>query len=234
LESLAFNKYIIVQIHRPLARPSDNVSRRGTIDPCFLLIPNFPHMNFPSVRSRKAYSTKGVLLSVAGLVIVAVGAWVALRPGPASEPVPTPPQRRSVAVTPISPTVSSAARAGESAAKHPLAAHIQFDQQHRTVVPNVIGEYPRLMVPASALTESEVPFAEANPGDLIVVQAEDGGELVGAAASGAVSLDEKRVVKVPFRVSAYDGMHRVSLRYGALTRTLEFWVGPEQPVLARN
>jgi len=99
---------------------------------------------------------------------------------------------------------------------------------------NVRGEYRRLIVPASATITASIPFAGAKSGELIAVQAEDGGLLHGSAAQGSASVDNEHKVTVAYQVSANDGMHRVTLRHGGESRVLEFWVGAEPTVIVRK
>ncbi len=102
------------------------------------------------------------------------------------------------------------------------------------VAPNVRGEFPRVSVPAAALIRATVPFPDAAPGAIIFLQAEDGGALHGAASGGALTVGDDRQVTLEFRAATSDGVQRVTLRHGADTQLLEFWVGPEAPVLVRN
>jgi hypothetical protein len=126
-------------------------------------------------------------------------------------------------------TVTAAAVAND-----PRAAQLIIEGQTRAVVPNVRGEFPRVLVAASTTVSASVPFAEAQPGEMIAVQAEDGGALLEVAAQGSVIIDAARCASVQFKVSAHDGIHRVTLRRGGETRVLEFWVGAEPPVVVRN
>ena len=114
------------------------------------------------------------------------------------------------------------------------AAHITFAGGTHVLAPNARGEFPRLIVPASATITATVPFAAAEAGEAIPVQAEDGGLLQGTAAQGNVTVDTEHKVSVAYQVSANDGLHRVTLRHGGESRVLEFWVGAEPPVLVRK
>jgi hypothetical protein len=137
---------------------------------------------------------------------------------------PTASDVRAQVVTGIAATV----------ANDPRAAQLTVDGLPRAVVANVRGEFRRVLVPASAIIAASVPFPDAQPGEKIAVQAEDGGSLLDTAAQGFVTIDAAHHAPVQFKVSAHDGIHRVTLRRGGETRVLEFWVGPEQPVLVRN
>jgi hypothetical protein len=117
---------------------------------------------------------------------------------------------------------------------NPRAARITFAGVTHIVAPNARGEFSRVIVPASAIITGSVPFLDATPGEEIAVQAEDGGVLLGEAASGALVLDHDRRVPVQFKVSGFEGLNRVTLRRGSETRLLEFWIGDEPAVVAHN
>lgn len=102
------------------------------------------------------------------------------------------------------------------------------------VISNVRGEFHRVPVPASTVITASVPFADAVPGESIRVQAEDGGLLQGRAAQGSVAVGSDHRASVAFQTAANDGLYRVTLRRGGECRVLQFWVGPEPPVLVRQ
>ena len=99
---------------------------------------------------------------------------------------------------------------------------------------NARGELPRLKVPSEATIAATVRFPNAMPGQPISVQPEDGGTLIGDAVSGVVLIDDQQQANFEFQPSANDGQYRVTLRNGGESRVLEFWVGPEPPVLVRK
>jgi hypothetical protein len=180
---------------------------------------------------------RGIVSS--GILILAVCAlvWVAL-PRKSTDRASAPGVDKISAVQPSVTVATAQAQSSTSAVaaimKDPRAAMLRIDGVSRAVVPNVRGEFPRVLVPASAIVAASVPFPEARPGEKIAVQAEDGGALLDAAAQGFVTIDAAHRAPVQFKVSAHDGIHRVTLRRGGETRVLEFWVGAEQPILARN
>jgi len=156
-------------------------------------------------------------------------------------------QHRTASSTPLAVDSSRASESPPSAATNiaqkqdapaPIdetrAARITIAGTAHVLAPNVRGEFPRLIVPASATITATVPFAGAEPGEAIPVQAEDGGLLQDAAAIGSVAVDNDHKVTISYQVSANDGMHRITLRRGGESRVLEFWVGAETPVLVRN
>jgi hypothetical protein len=180
---------------------------------------------------------RGIVLSCVLILAVCALVWVAL-PRKFTDRASAPGVDKISAVQPSGHGVTAPGQpsVSEVAAimKDPRAAMLRIGGVPRAVVPNVRGEYPRVLVPASAIIAASVPFAGAQPGEKIAVQAEDGGALLDAAGQGFVAIDEAHRAPVQFKVSAHEGMHRVTLRRGGETRVLEFWVGPEQPVLARN
>ncbi len=113
-------------------------------------------------------------------------------------------------------------------------ARVTVAGKTQVLAANVRGEFQRLTVPASATISASVPFAGAEPGEVIPVQAEDGGQLQGLAAQGMVIVDSDHKVALDYQVSADDGLHRVTLRRGGESRVLEFWVGAEPAVLVRK
>jgi hypothetical protein len=145
----------------------------------------------------------------------------------------------AASANPANPTASDvraqvATGIAAAVANAPRAAQLTVDGHPRAVVANVRGEFPRVLVPASAIIAASVPFPDAQPGEKIAVQAEDGGALLNATAQGFVTIDAAHCAPVQFKVSAHDGMHRVTLRRGGETRVLEFWVGTEPAVVVRN
>lgn len=175
----------------------------------------------------------GVLILTAGALV-----WVALTRKSANR-ASAPSVDKVAGVQPPAPVVAAQAKTAVASdvatvMKDPRVATLRIDGAPRAVVPNVRGEYPRVLVPASAIIAASVPFLEAQTGEKIAVQAEDGGALLDAAAQGFVTIDTAHRAAVQFKVSAYDGIHRVTLRRGGETRVLEFWVGAEPPVIVRN
>ena len=113
----------------------------------------------------------------------------------------------------------------------PGVAQIQAGNVNSVLAPNARGDYPRLSVSPSTIIVASVLFPDASPGERISIQAEDGGQLRGEAAKGFATIDDIRKANIEFQVSAHDGLYRVTLRRGGESRVLQFWVGPEAPVL---
>jgi hypothetical protein len=111
------------------------------------------------------------------------------------------------------------------------SAKITFGDTTHFLAPNPYGEYARVIVPPSAGITAIVHFTNAKPGELVRVQAEDGGRVLGSEAD--VLVDNKGLARVLFEVSSTEGIQRLSMRHGGEARVLEFWVGNE-PAVAVN
>ena len=90
------------------------------------------------------------------------------------------------------------------------------------------------MIAPSAVIAVSVPFPDAQPGEQLAIQAEDGGVFVTGVAEARVQVAPDRQAHFQFRTSANDGLHRVTLHRGGESRVLQFWVGAEPPVLVRS
>ena len=195
-----------------------------------------PALSSQDSRSRRGRVSRRWLV---GLCLVTVFGGVAFWRGyaPVSPGLPES-QRVISAVEPVTERRDSggdrAVSQIDAASDNPRAAQIVFAGVRRVVVPNARGEFSRVGVPASAVIVATVPFPDSAPGSTVFLQAEDGGLLSGAASAGALVVGEDRRVTLEFRAAASDGIQRVTLRDGAETRLLEFWVGPEAPGLVRN
>jgi hypothetical protein len=142
-----------------------------------------------------------------------------------------------------SPVVASPDQTSASSLPHapvkqditdPLAANIQVGDRRIAVRSNTRGEFFRVLVAPSALIKVDLPFFGAAAGEALAIQTEDGGALVSGVADGRVLISEGSRARFDFRAAAHDGLNRVTLRRGGETRVLEFWVGPEAPVLVRR
>jgi len=118
-------------------------------------------------------------------------------------------------------------------AANAMAARVEVEGRILQVAPNPRGEFGRVQVPRSAVVRALVPFPSAAPNELIGVQAEDGGMLQGEASKGTVTVDAERRAAILFQAAAGDGLYRITLRRGGENRVLEFWVGPQPPVVVR-
>lgn len=107
---------------------------------------------------------------------------------------------------------------------------VVVNESSYTLAANPRGEFPRFYVDSGDRVEGTVTFSAAVPGSYVAIDAEDGGYL--EANTGI--LNEDRRVSFQFELPDYEGAHRVTLRNGSETRTFEFWVGEEPPVIVRR
>lgn len=128
----------------------------------------------------------------------------------------------------------SASVAAPTATAGSAQAVVQCGGRRWRSSPNARGEFARLYLPPSAQIVASVTFPAGKPGDVILVQAEDGGALQIESGRGSVMLDGAKQAHVAFQAGANDGLYRVTMRRGAVTRVLEFWVGTQPPVLVRR
>jgi hypothetical protein len=106
------------------------------------------------------------------------------------------------------------------------SARIQAGERILELTPDQSGNFPSVPVSAQARVPIQVLFANGQPGDVVAVQAEDGGQLPNGTIFQTVRLDENRVASFVFQVTAQNGTHRVSLQHGGDLKVLDFWVGP--------
>ena len=182
-------------------------------------------------------------LGVVAIVVIALAAafWlnapspVMEKPAPVTaEPEVARPEREATQTGTGPSQTDQPVVAPTATSRDPRTAQIRVGSVENEVIPNARGEFPRLLVAAEAEISADVPFPDALPGQHIYVQADDGGLLSGKAADGALIVDESRQVSLEFQTSAWDGLHRVTLRRGGDSRVLQFWVGPEPPVHIRE
>lgn len=178
----------------------------------------------PSNRSHRTPWFLAVVLAIIGAIL-----WLNRSQPLPAKTTPTPGQS---AVVPVQPKHNDKQR--NDRPEDDRAAWVEFDGQSRELLPNIRGEFPRISVPASTVITAQVPFAGASSGETVHVEAEDGGSLLGEAEGGTTRVDEQAAASIAFRTAAYDGLQRITLRRGGESRLLQFWIGEEPPVLARQ
>lgn len=144
----------------------------------------------------------------------------------------------TVPVTPA-PAVSALAVAAPASAAvalppDPSAATLQIAGRQIAVRANSRGEFSRVLVAPSALIAVEVGFPGAMSGETLPMQNEDGGTFASGVSEGQTIVGDDGRARFEFRTAPHDGLNRVTLRRGGESRVLEFWVGPEAPVLVRR
>ncbi len=83
---------------------------------------------------------------------------------------------------------------------------------------------------AESRAKVSLEFTAAAPGDLVVLQVEDGGRLGNGRILETRKVGLARTVEFEFKTSAQPGTHRVTANHNGDVKTLDFWVGPEPPV----
>lgn len=145
-------------------------------------------------------------------------------------PAPNPP-----AAPPLEPTAVPATRVGYAAqpsqSGERATAAIDVDGKRIEVAPNQIGNFQRVFVAPGAQVPIRVNYPEAEAGEVVNIEAEDGGLIAESKSVGHVAkLDAEKTLPFHFTVTEEPGIHRVVLRKGADVKTLDLWVGPELPV----
>ena len=92
--------------------------------------------------------------------------------------------------------------------------------------PNELGLFPRVNIGLGDSASVSVAYPGGAPGDLVVVQSEDGGTLADGKTVMQAHLDDNLQVKFPFNSTQEGGIYRVTLRNGFDQKRLEFWGGP--------
>ena len=156
-------------------------------------------------------------------------------PAPAAPPIPTKDNAAAVA-EPASPSAAASASVATAAPVplDPTAATLRFAGRQVAVRATARGEFSRVLVAPSTLVVVDLPFPGAVPGEVLPIQAEDGGTLVAGVNVGQTTVGDDGRARFEFRSAPHDGLNRVTLRRGGESRVLEFWVGPEAPVLVRR
>ena len=107
---------------------------------------------------------------------------------------------------------------------------IVYQGERYATAANVRGEFPRFYVDPDTSVAATAHFPNLAPGAVITLDAADGGRL----NTRRIDLDDQQQVLFEFDLPRHDGAHRVTLRHGIETRTFEFWVGEEPPVVVRR
>lgn len=113
---------------------------------------------------------------------------------------------------------------------NPSRGIIEFSGSNYDLAANARYEFPRFYVPENARVAGSASFPDLPAGSRIVIDAVDGGFL----ETTEVRLDSNNQAHFELQLPAHEGAHRVTLRHGPETRTFEFWVGEEPPVVVRR
>jgi len=90
-----------------------------------------------------------------------------------------------------------------------------------------LGLFPRVPIAREETVQIEVNYPGGAAGDLVTVQAEDGGSINGGLPVVQMHLDEAGGLRFAFSSTSEGGLYRVTLRNGFDEKRLEFWGGPE-------
>jgi hypothetical protein len=188
--------------------------------------------NPAQVSNSRRYLVIAAVLALSGCVVI----WQQLGKNESSASAPLPNGADSPVAASLNPSKSSGVPHAPVAPviTDPIAANLKIGDRHVVVRSNARGEFFRVLVGPSALIVVDLPFFGAAAGETLAIQAEDGGALVSGVEEGRVVIAEDSRARFEFRAAAYDGLNRVTLRRGGEIRVLEFWVGPEAPVLVRR
>jgi len=97
------------------------------------------------------------------------------------------------------------------------------------LTPNQIGNFERVNMDTNSTVKVQVAYPQAQVGDTVAVEVEDGGTLSSQAAKAAMSqvsrLDNQKTVNLQFSTTDNEGIYRVLLRNGADVKVLNFWAG---------
>lgn len=143
------------------------------------------------------------------------------------------PQSASQAPTPVGTFAADVSNASPSAAltNEPggqvVSARIQVGVHEVTAAPNDLGLFPRTLIGLEETAQVAVSYPGGAPGDLVTVQAEDGGLINGGPPIAQMRLDEAKSLRFAFTSTLEGGIYRVTLRNGFDEKRLEFWGGPE-------
>jgi hypothetical protein len=98
------------------------------------------------------------------------------------------------------------------------------------LTPNALGLFPRVLLDKEQTVPISLSYPDGEPGEVLVISAEDGGQVNSSIPVQTVKLDENRQVNFRFTTTQNEGVFRVTLRRAAEQQQFDFWVGPE-PVL---
>ena len=108
-----------------------------------------------------------------------------------------------------------------------VSARIQAGTRVVNGAPNTLGLFPRVPIALEETVQVAVSYPGGSAGDLVTVQAEDGGSINGGPPVVQMRLDEAGALRFAFTSTREGGIYRVTLRNGFDEKRLEFWGGPE-------
>lgn len=93
------------------------------------------------------------------------------------------------------------------------------------LIPNSLGLFPRIDLELEETVDVSLLYTQGQPGDSVIVQAEDGGHLNENRTVLSLILDEQRRLRFTFKTTREGGIYRVTLRRGFEEKRFEFYGG---------
>lgn len=103
-----------------------------------------------------------------------------------------------------------------------LAAGAYIGTNAKRLLPSEYGLFPSQAIGFNDTVSVKVEFPSGSAGDLVIVQAEDGGQIDGIAPVARKTLDSQRALAFTFTSTAEGGIYRITLRNGFDEKRLEF------------
>jgi len=122
-----------------------------------------------------------------------------------------------------------------------IEAKVTLGKRDYPLQANNKGWFPELDMGPTMRARIELHFAEAKPGEKVVIGAMDGGRImlqdadrrISPAKTTAHTVGPDRKVRFIFESGSGDGIFRVMARRGREARFLGFWVGPKHELSKR-
>ncbi|HEY5743350.1 MAG TPA: hypothetical protein VIS99_12505 [Terrimicrobiaceae bacterium] len=111
-------------------------------------------------------------------------------------------------------------------------AAVSYAGRKYSLQPTQYGFFDRVLIEQSAKVPVQVTYPDGEPGEKVIVEVEDGGQLDNDSILAVQSLDDQKRLAFVFQATDQTGIFRVTLRKGGDVKTLNFWAGPELPVAA--
>lgn len=108
----------------------------------------------------------------------------------------------------------------------PALAVVKVRGKETRLEMNSAGEFSRVFVETKSTTPIRLTFPQAQPGDAVQIELEDGGQIVESKSSALVAkIDDSKSISFNFRTSRDEGMYRIRIRTGSDFKVMDFWAG---------
>ncbi|HEY5893346.1 MAG TPA: hypothetical protein VIT91_08960 [Chthoniobacterales bacterium] len=111
-------------------------------------------------------------------------------------------------------------------------AAVSYAGRKYSLQPTQYGFFDRVLIGPSAKVPVQVTYPDGEPGEKVIVEVEDGGQLDNNSILAVQALDDEKRLAFVFQATDQTGIFRITLRKGDDVKTLNFWAGPELPVAA--